>query len=134
MPSHARCAVGYCDNDRRYPDLYVKRSHVEDLRFHKWPKDEQSAEIWRKQILKSRQDDFNPKPGASGTYVCSNHFPLGRRTPNHPENDYPSLIPTLSDYQHQTSQVKRMNIVTCTTEHDEPEEPEHEMPDQEESH
>jgi hypothetical protein len=31
MPSNARCAVGCCDNDRCYPDLWVKRSHVDSL-------------------------------------------------------------------------------------------------------
>ncbi|XP_046864653.1 LOW QUALITY PROTEIN: uncharacterized protein LOC124459176 [Xenia sp. Carnegie-2017] len=29
MVKNARCAVGYCDNDKRYPDYQVKRSHVE---------------------------------------------------------------------------------------------------------
>jgi hypothetical protein len=78
MPSNARCAVDYCDNDRRYPDLWVKRSHVETLCFHKWPKDEKDDEIWCKQVLKGRKDDFNPNPGASGTFVCSNRFPKAK--------------------------------------------------------
>ena len=77
MPNNARCAVGYCDNDKRYPDLFVKRSHVNKLVFHKWPQDPSLAEIWRKQVVKSRSDYFNPTPGAKGTFVCSNHFPLG---------------------------------------------------------
>ncbi|XP_028416844.1 uncharacterized protein LOC114541054 [Dendronephthya gigantea] len=116
MPSHARCAVGYCDNDKRYPDLYVKRSHVENLCFHKWPKDETTAELWRKQVLKSRQDDFNPKPGASGTFVCSNHFPLGKRTPNNPKTDFPSVFLNLSDYKTQSSPKKRRRINISTSE------------------
>ncbi|CAB3995287.1 THAP domain-containing 11 [Paramuricea clavata] len=107
MPSNARCAVGCCDNDRRYPDLWVKRSHVETLRFHKWPKDEKAAEMWRKQVLKGRKDDFNPNPGASGTFVCSNHFPKGKQTPGNPDTDYPSMFLTLSDYQSKPSQTKR---------------------------
>ena len=78
MPSHTCCAIGYCDNDKRYPDLQVKRSHVQILCFHKWPKDENHAELWRKQVLKSRKDDFNPKPDVLGTIVCSNHFPMGK--------------------------------------------------------
>ena len=48
MVKNARCAVGYCDNDKRYPELQVKRSHVEKLIFHRWPKDPALAEIWRK--------------------------------------------------------------------------------------
>ena len=126
MPSHARCAIGYCDNDKRYPDLQVKRSHVQTLCFHKWPKDENHAELWRKQVLKSRKDDFNPKPGASGTFVCSNHFPMGKRTPGKPETDYPSIFLTLSDYQHQKSPKKRKTVGKTSTKgaHCEPEETE----------
>ena len=48
MQKHARCAVGYCDNDKRYADLQQKRSHVDTLMFHKWPKDPQLAEVWCK--------------------------------------------------------------------------------------
>ena len=45
MPKHARCAVGFCDNDKRYPDLAFVRSHVENLVYHKWPTDPKLAEI-----------------------------------------------------------------------------------------
>ena len=126
MPSNARCAVGFCDNDKRYPDLQVKRSHVETLCFHKWPKEENSAKLWRKQILKSRKDNFDPKPGASGTFVCSNHFPMGKRTAGNPETDYPSIFLTLSDYQHQKSPKKGKTVRKTGTKgaHDEPEETE----------
>ena len=55
------------------------------------------AEIWRKQVAKTRADIFNP-PRASGTFVCSNHFPLGRRTPKDLKTDYPSVSMTVSDY------------------------------------
>ena len=44
---------------------------------------------WRKQIAKSRSDAFNP---TQGTFVCSNHFPLGKRTPNNPATDFPSVF------------------------------------------
>ena len=47
MVKNARCAVGYCDNDKRYPELQVKRSHVKTLVFHEWPKDPVLAETWR---------------------------------------------------------------------------------------
>ena len=107
MPKHARCAVGFCDNDKRYPDLVYVRSHVKNLTFHKWPVDPKLAKIWRKQVAKTRGDAFNPSPGASGTFVCSNHFPLGRRTPEDPKTDYPSIFMTVSDYLQKKSPKKR---------------------------
>ena len=126
IPGSARCAIGYCDNDQRYPDLQVKRLHVQTLCFHKWPKDENHAELWRKQVLKSRKDDFNPEPGASGKFVCSNHFPMGKRTPGKPETNYPSISLTLSDYQHQKLPKKRKTVGKTSTggAHCEPEETE----------
>ena len=107
MSSNARCAVGCCDNDNGYPDYLVTRSHVQKLTFHKWLKNEKLADIWKKQVKKSRSDDFDPSPGAQGTLVCSNHFPLGQRTPKHPETDFPSLVLTVSDYIHSVSPKKR---------------------------
>ena len=107
MPKHARCAVGFCDNDKRYPDLTFVRSHVKDFKYHKWPVDPKLAEIWRKQVAKTRGDAFNPSPGATGTFVCSNHFPLGRRTPEDPKTDYPSIFMTVSDYLQKRSPRKR---------------------------
>ena len=47
-------AVGYCDNDKLYPDYIVKRSHVAELVFHKWLKDKKLAEIWWKQVARAR--------------------------------------------------------------------------------
>ena len=107
MPKHARCAVGFCNNDKRYPDLAYIRSHVENFTYHKWPVDPKLAEIWRKQVAKTRGDVFNPLPGASGTFVCSNHFPQGRRTPENPKTDFPSIFMTVSDYLQKRSPKKR---------------------------
>ena len=56
MPKNARCAVGYCNNDKRYPEYFVQRSHVEKLLFHKWPKNEHLAGIWLTQLKKGRSD------------------------------------------------------------------------------
>ena len=98
MPKHTRCAVGFCDNDKRYPDLAFDRSHGKDFKYHKWPVDPKLAEIWRKQVEKARGDVFNPSPGATGTFVCYNHFPLGRRTPEDPKTDNPSIFMTVSNY------------------------------------
>ena len=55
MPKHARCCVGFCDNDERFPNLLVVRSHVKELKFHRWPKDPNLAELWRKQVAKGLQ-------------------------------------------------------------------------------
>ena len=107
MPKNARCAVGFCDNDKRYRDLAYVRSHVENFTYHKWPVDPKLAEIWRKQVAKTRGDVFNPAPGSSGTFVCSNHFPLGRRTPENPKTDFPSIFVTVSDYLQKGSPKKR---------------------------
>ena len=97
MPDNARCAVAfYCDNDKRYPDYIVKRSHDKTL-----------AEIWRKQVAKSRSDSFNPALGTKGTYVCSNHFPQGKRTPSNPETDYPSVFMTVSEHLKSSTPKKR---------------------------
>ena len=98
MPKHARCCVGFCDNDKRFPNLLVVRSHVKELKFHRWPKDPNLAELWRKQVAKGRSDNFNPEPGSEGTFVCSNHFPEGTRTRHNPSTDYPSVFLTLSDF------------------------------------
>ena len=61
MPKHARCCVGFCDNDKQFPNLLVVRSHVKELKFHRWPKDPNLAELWRKQVAKGRSDNFNPE-------------------------------------------------------------------------
>ena len=105
MPNNAQCAVGYCDNI--VTDYIVKRSHVGELTVHKWPTDKKLAEIWRKQVAKSRSDSFNPAPGAKGTYVCSNHFPQGKRTPSNPETDYPSVFMTVSEHFKSSTPKKR---------------------------
>ena len=103
MPKHARCCVGFCDNDKRFPNLLVVRSHLKELKFHRWPKDPNLAELWRKQVAKGRSDNFNPEPGSEGTFVRSNHFPEGTRTRHNPSTDYPSVFLTLSDFLNKPS-------------------------------
>ena len=109
MPKHTRCAMGIATMIKRYPDLQQKRSHVDDLKFHKWPKDPQLSEIWHKQVAKSRSDDFNQTPGAQGTFICSNHFPLEKRTPSKPEMDYPSVFLTLTIIMPEAPQKRKIN-------------------------
>ena len=44
MPNY-RCSVGGCNNDSRYLDEIVKRSHVKELKFHHFPKDESKRQL-----------------------------------------------------------------------------------------
>ena len=106
MPKHARCAVGFCDNDKRYPDLAYVRSHENNLMFRKWPVDAKLVKIRQKQEAKTRGDVFNPSPGDSGTFVSSNHLPMERRTPENLKTDYPSIFMTVSNYLQKTSPRK----------------------------
>ena len=34
-----RCCVGICNNDRSYPDKLEIKSHVQILKWHRFPKD-----------------------------------------------------------------------------------------------
>ena len=52
MPKHAHAAAGFCDNDKKYPDLAYVGFHVENFAYHKWPVDPKLAEIWQKQVAK----------------------------------------------------------------------------------
>ena len=106
MPKHARCAVGFCDSDKRYPDLAYVRSHENNLMFRKWPVDPKLVKIRQKQEAKTRGDVFNPSPGDSGTFVSSNHLPMERRTPENLKTDYPSIFMTVSNYLQKTSPRK----------------------------
>ena len=63
MTYHTRCAVGFGDNDKRYPDLTHVRSHVVNFTYRKWPADPKLAEMWQKQVAKTRGDVLNPSPG-----------------------------------------------------------------------
>ena len=46
MPAY-RCCVSGCNNDSRYPNRQVKRSHVKhDLKFHYFPKDPSKKIEW----------------------------------------------------------------------------------------
>ena len=56
--------------------------------------------------MNRRRDDFNPKPGAQGTFVCSNNFPLGKGTPANCETDYPSAFMTLLEYVFSSTPIK----------------------------
>ena len=73
MPNY-RCCVGECDNDSEYPGKFVKRSHVTELKFQHFTKDEAKRQLWKKQIDKTLKGFVvtNKK------VVCSNHFGFGK--------------------------------------------------------
>ena len=82
-----KCCVGGCNNDRRYPERYVIRSHVNKLGFHKPSKSEDVIRSWCIQVQKGRKD-FKIGKSRESVIVCSNHFVDGKPTRNNP-------IPTL---------------------------------------
>ena len=83
MPNY-RCCVGGCDNDSRYPEKGVKRSHVAELKFHYFPKDEARRKLWKKQVDKGLAGFVV----TNNKVVCSSHFEFGKPT-------YASPIPML---------------------------------------
>ena len=99
MGKHGRCCVGGCNNDKRYSDKYVIRSHVTDLKFHIIPSDLNKRQIWEKQIGKGRKGFQIGK----SMHVCSNHFQDAKPTSTNP---FPTLFLTESDSK-KKSPVKR---------------------------
>ena len=51
MPNY-RCCVGGCNNDSRYPEKLVVKSHVTQLKFHYFPKNGAKRAKWVAQISK----------------------------------------------------------------------------------
>lgn len=90
MGKHNRCCVGGCNNDRRYSDRYVIRSHVKDLQLHKVSSDVEKKQIWEKQISMGREN-FNI---GNSMRICSNHFTDAQPTHANPN---PTLYLTESD-------------------------------------
>ena len=79
MPNE-RCCVGGCNNDKRYPNDYVMRSHVSNLRFHYFPQDTEIRKKWDTNISRGlvnfTSSDYKT--------VCSNHFVDAKPTPDNP--------------------------------------------------
>ena len=70
MEKNNRCCVGPCDNDKRYPDKIKKRSHVEAMKWHRFPKSEARRQEWVARISKGGENFHSGK----WTYVCLNCF------------------------------------------------------------
>ena len=85
MGGHDRCCVAGCDNDKRRPKEIIQRGHVQELIFHRFPKDEKSRAVWISQVRKGLA---NFEWGQE-MRVCSNHFQQGKPTC---ENPYPTLF------------------------------------------
>lgn len=52
MGGHDRCSVAGCDSDKRRPKEMIQRGHVQELIFHRFPKDEKSRAVWISQLRK----------------------------------------------------------------------------------
>ena len=91
MPNY-RCCVGGCNNDSRYPDKVIKRSHVTVLKYHYFPKDPEKKNLWVSEVKKGLVD-FSV---SNNKVVCSNHFQYGKPTYASP---YPTLYMTLRSTQ-----------------------------------
>ena len=102
MPKNARCCVGGCDNDERYPCKFKIRSNAGTMKFFKFTKHTKKRPIWIENIKKGRE---NLSPG-SGTFVCANHFIDGEPTPQNP-NPTHFLTPTENRYGHTPTKIKR---------------------------
>jgi hypothetical protein len=55
-----RCSVGVCNNDRRYPEKIIVRSHVSNFQFHGLPKDQKNCDKFGKIILKVPMSKYAP--------------------------------------------------------------------------
>ena len=89
MPSY-RCCVGGFDNDTRYPERIIKRGHVQELKFHHFPKDPEKRNQWVKQVSKG----LVGLEASNYKTVCSNHFETGKPTFG---NHVPTLYLVISD-------------------------------------
>ena len=80
MGKHDRCCIGSCNNDKRYPNLIVKRRHVAVLKWHRFTDDATKRPQWINLVSRGRKN-FTP---GKWTYICSNHFMDGKPTKEHP--------------------------------------------------
>ena len=81
MGGHDRCCVA----GKRRPKEIIQRGHVQELIFHRFPKDEKSRAVWISQVRKGLAN----YEWSQETRVCSNHFQQGKPTC---ENPYPTLF------------------------------------------
>ena len=84
-----RCCVGICNNDRSYPDKLEIKSHVQILKWHRFPKDKAKRKWWQTLVNKGRENFV----ASDESRICSNHFVDGKPTEKTPQpniiTDYP---------------------------------------------
>ena len=109
-PKTVRCCVGGCNNDDRYPEKYVVRSHVKVMRFFTFTQAKDKRQIWINNMI---------APGLSGkvsrgkgSYVCANYFVDGEPTK---ENPQPTLFLSLLQTTFGKSQKKRKTLERAGT-------------------
>ena len=77
-----RCCVGICNNDRSYPGKLEIKSHVQILKWHRFPKDKAKHKWWQTLVNKGRK-----------MYQMNlAYVPIivdGKPTENHPNPYYP---------------------------------------------
>lgn len=97
----ARCCVGGCNNDDRYPEKYVVRSHVKEMQFFRFTQAKDKHQIWINNIAPGLSGIVS---GGMGSYVCANHFVDGEPTR---ENPHPTLFLSLLKTKFDKSPKKR---------------------------
>ena len=105
MPNY-RCCIGGCNNDSRYPEKLVVKSHVTQLKFHYFPKDGAKRAKWVTQISKGL-DGFKV---SDNKVVCSNHFECGKPTFL---CDTPTMYLTVSSSRQSTLRKRRKLDYKC---------------------
>ena len=85
-----RCCVGIYNNDRRYPHKLEIKSHVQILKWHKFPKDKTKRKWWQTLVNKGKENFV----ASDESRICSNHFVGGKPTEKHPN---PKLLLTIQN-------------------------------------
>ena len=101
MPNY-RCCVGGCNNDSRYPEKLVVKSHVTQLKFHYFPKDGAKWAKWVAQVSKGLVG-FKV---SDNKVVCSKHLECGKPTFL---SNTPTMYLTVSS-SHQSTPCKRRKL------------------------
>ena len=86
-----RCSVGVCNNDRRYPEKILVRSHVSNFQFHGFPKDQKLRQRRQNYIESAYVKICSNCEDGEHTFRCS----------------VPTLLLTKSDVNTQQSPHKR---------------------------
>ena len=85
-----RCCVGICNNDRSHPDKREIKSHVQILKWHRFPKDKTKCK-WLQTLVNEGREIF---VASDESRICSNHFVDGKPIEKHPS---PTLLLTIQD-------------------------------------